>query len=1209
MMRKIAVILLAILFAQTLPVCYAYGSDTCVEHEIYVSNSGNDAAEGSKAAPFATLARAQEEVRKLNDDMKGDIVVYLRGGIYRQTETLFFGAEDGGTNGYYVNYMSYPGEQAEISGSREIADWKKTGGMWYTDLEGVEYVPQLYVNGKRAQRAQSKVLYDVAEIFDDESDDTYNVDGIIVNDRALARYRNQKDVQLHFGRGWRNLLLNVEDIRAEGEKSRIFMYQPAFYEAANTDYADNWYRIQEGNGFWVENAFEELDEEGEFYYNREEKRLWYKPRAGENIENATAEMAVVDVLLKICGDDSINRIENLAFKDLVFSHSTWLRASRVGHVGDQAQDMVADPNDSGVNPGTTFVPAGIQIDRAERISFVNNVIKDMGGVGIGLYQGVINSNFTGNVFCDLGDSAMTVGSTSQAYADKEHQGRNLSGGKATKSSGYSHRMFKADKANDLNLKTGWSAGGKAPYFWQVDLGDSYEIDRVEIDDRPEGISKGSIRSALEILGSNDPEFKEYEVLYSLRTGSYPTDEPVCYPVENSGKFRYVRIQKTDMTYMFLTEVRVINESMEFSPVNESCKYNYINNNYITRIGLVNFGAPGMQFYYVENTTVSHNYIYDVPYSGICMGWGWSNYRDSLVCHDNKIVNNRIEKILQVNFDGGGIYTLGQQRGSLITGNYISNSPNANGGVYFDNGTMHYTARDNVVEDVAYPFVAGTLTGDNTWVRNYTTVPYLERTLNFSATCSWEEPILFAPGDYPTEALEIMDNAGLQDEWKNIVSKAGPDYWDMPYSNSLINVIKDGNNEGVEQQSKNRSYLGRYVDTAKIWTELAAIGDGLGMYPQSAVSELQKEIEQAEAVFNSQASLEEIAMCGMEFRKKMEHFKGTRITYDAEKTIEYVDNELQNTSVGNKVGDALQSDFDKVKNTLEQFKLNKADESVKRYLENSLLEMRANKITLDITGASMEGQFGDAIIDNENSVITIPVLYSEDVSAKAPMLTFNENVICTPGLGTMQNFNQDVVYTLKTKTGESERKWTIRAQKPEPISFEGVYSMKDVISDKANWNSFGSFNISSYIGKIYQDVEFEFDMEIAKFAGDWPCIMVRSQDPTKSFDSNKNSCYVFVFSEGKIEMHRFNNGVRTQFYGPVAGCTTIFGDTLQTDAFRFGEKNKMRITTRNEDGGVRVILNINGETVLNVFDNYKGAIATPGYFATVAPNTPIILSAE
>ena len=128
----------------------------------------------------------------------------------------------------------------------------------------------------------------------------------------------------------------------------------------------------------------------------------------------------------------------------------------------------------------------------------------------------------------------------------------------------------------------------------------------------------------------------------------------------------------------------------------------------------------------------------------------------------------------------------------------------------------------------------------------------------------------------------------------------------------------------------------------------------------------------------------------------------------------------------------------------------------------------------------------------------------------------------------------------------------------------------------------------------------------KVVGDWPCLVFRSQKTDMQFDAALNSSYVFVFGNDNVEFHRFNNGVRTQFYGPVAGVTTIFGEPLKTDAVKFGENNKVKLTTKNEGDGVRIILNINGEEVINVLDNYEGAITEPGYIGTVSPNSPLTL---
>src|SRR3974377_1666824 len=68
--------------------------------EFYVSPVGSDANPGTKAKPFLTLARARDAVRSVNRQMKGDIIVYLRGGTYAVSAPVEFTAADSGFTGF-----------------------------------------------------------------------------------------------------------------------------------------------------------------------------------------------------------------------------------------------------------------------------------------------------------------------------------------------------------------------------------------------------------------------------------------------------------------------------------------------------------------------------------------------------------------------------------------------------------------------------------------------------------------------------------------------------------------------------------------------------------------------------------------------------------------------------------------------------------------------------------------------------------------------------------------------------------------------------------------------------------------------------------------------------------------------------------------------------------------------------------------------------
>jgi hypothetical protein len=128
-----------------------------VQATYYVSTSGNDSNNGTSInTPFRTIAKARDTVRTINSNMSGDIIVYLRGGTYSlaDTDTVHYTEADSGTNGHYVRYESYTGEEAIIEGGTTVTGWTQdTGGVWKASCS-VDNFRQLYVNGQRAQRAR-----------------------------------------------------------------------------------------------------------------------------------------------------------------------------------------------------------------------------------------------------------------------------------------------------------------------------------------------------------------------------------------------------------------------------------------------------------------------------------------------------------------------------------------------------------------------------------------------------------------------------------------------------------------------------------------------------------------------------------------------------------------------------------------------------------------------------------------------------------------------------------------------------------------------------------------------------------------------------------------------------------------------------------------------------------------------------------------------
>jgi hypothetical protein len=110
----------------------------------FVSPQGNDAWSGLAAqakaegeGPFATLARARDEIRSLRaaGKLRGGATVFIRGGTYELPETLVFTPDCSGEPGAPVTFAAYSNEAVVVSAGRRIGSWTVAGGRWQANCQ------------------------------------------------------------------------------------------------------------------------------------------------------------------------------------------------------------------------------------------------------------------------------------------------------------------------------------------------------------------------------------------------------------------------------------------------------------------------------------------------------------------------------------------------------------------------------------------------------------------------------------------------------------------------------------------------------------------------------------------------------------------------------------------------------------------------------------------------------------------------------------------------------------------------------------------------------------------------------------------------------------------------------------------------------------------------------------------------------------------
>lgn len=154
---------------------------------------------------------------------------------------------------------------------------------------------------------------------------------------------------------------------------------------------------------------------------------------------------------------------------------------------------------------------------------------------------------------------------------------------------------------------------------------------------------------------------------------------------------------------------------------EVCTQQEVANCHFYNVTNEDWGCVAICAGYVSGINIEHNTIHDVSYTGISLGWGWN--RDLVCMRDNKVHANLIYNYAQHMYDCAGIYTLGNQPGTVISENVVRDiakpsyvhDPNHWFYLYTDEGSSNITLRDNWTPEEK--FLKNANGPGNTWENN------------------------------------------------------------------------------------------------------------------------------------------------------------------------------------------------------------------------------------------------------------------------------------------------------------------------------------------------------------------------------------------------------------------------------------------------------------------------------------------------------------
>ncbi|AZP22471.1 right-handed parallel beta-helix repeat-containing protein [Streptomyces aquilus] len=397
----------------------------------YVAPDGDDANAGTISAPFKTLQHARDVVRTVNDNMTGDINVYLRGGTYPVSSTIGFTSADSGTKGHHVVYAAYPGEKPVLDGGVQVTGWTQhSGNIWKATLDRDDKLRALYVNGERAEMASKTInsagCYGTYTVTAGQApwawESGSQCDGAKYSLSDLpAVTSNQDDVEIKSATTWTTAIVGVRQITTSSDgANRVALFQQPGAAIAQ---APPYGPFKASGSHTFMNAYEFLDQPGEFYFDRTKHTLYYYKSSSEDMTSADVFAPNhVSTLLKVAGTSTTNHARNITFSGLTVEHSDWNLVKVAGSVFRQGTQGNADSTvyarqnfHAYTYRNVDLPPAAVQIENANGIVLSRNTVQHTGADGITLANDVTDSQLTGNVTNDVAGSALTVGHPQHVY--------------------------------------------------------------------------------------------------------------------------------------------------------------------------------------------------------------------------------------------------------------------------------------------------------------------------------------------------------------------------------------------------------------------------------------------------------------------------------------------------------------------------------------------------------------------------------------------------------------------------------------------------------------------------------------------------------------------------------------------------------------------------------------------------------------------------
>lgn len=381
--------------------------------QLHVATNGNDGWSGRLAkpnrdfsdGPLASLNGARDRLRERPHSEA--VIVEVRGGTYRMDAPFVLEPRDSGTADAPVTYAAAPDERPIFSGGRVISGFKKNGPLWQTTIpqvrEGRWYFRQLWVNGERRQLARSPNdgYFRIARLIPGPAIPNAKPvarDRFVFAPGDLRAYERLPDAHLVLMHSWEN---SIHPLRSINTISNIVTFAPL----------KEWWSVgywEDSQRYFVEDAFELLDQPGEWHLDRESGVLSYWPMRGERMDKVEVVAPALTEFVRLAGDaDKGELVRHVTLRGLTFHHADW----------------VLDPKGNSSTQAAVETPAVITADGAIHCAIERCEVAHVGAYGIWFRRGCKDGLIQQNRLFDLGAGGIRVGEAKMARTDAAESSR------------------------------------------------------------------------------------------------------------------------------------------------------------------------------------------------------------------------------------------------------------------------------------------------------------------------------------------------------------------------------------------------------------------------------------------------------------------------------------------------------------------------------------------------------------------------------------------------------------------------------------------------------------------------------------------------------------------------------------------------------------------------------------------------------------------